>query len=409
MLQLELQPAERQAIESRGTQLAGAYDFYLQGLGYLQNYDKFENIENAVKAFNTALELDAQYADAYASRGQAYWRMYETAENGKDPRWIKSSRQDCQRSLALNKRSPAAHVCLGIVDNGTGNYEDAVSQFESAIASEPTNDDAYRGLADAYERLGKLSDAERTYRRAIELRPRYWSGYSWLGTFYYHQARYANAAAMFSQVIALAPDSIRGYYDLGETYNSEGRYADGIRELQHSIAIRPTAAAYTNLGNAYFYLRQYGQAADVYEQAVKLSQSDYVLWWNLADGYYWTPEKRPQAMQAYRQSVLLAEKKLTVNPRDAYALGVLAYCHAMLGERALSLKYRRAGLKLTPKDSEMNFKAALVYNQLGDTAKTLTWLENAIASGLSVQVIRDTPNFEALQSNVGFQNLIQAK
>src|ERR1700676_4906671 len=254
MLQLEVQPGEREVLGMHGTQVASAYDFYLQGLGYLQDYDKKENIENAAKVFDTALQLDSRYAGGYAGRGEAYWKMYESS---KDPRWIDSSRRDCEHSLALNKQLASAHVCLGTVYSGTGHYEDAVSQFESAVMIEPTNDDAYRGLADAYESLGKLADAEKTYRRAIELRPHYWAGYSWLGAFYYYHARYTEAASMFSQVIALAPDSIRGYFDLGATYNSQGRYTDAIGMLQHSIAIRPTAAAYTNLGNACFYLRRY--------------------------------------------------------------------------------------------------------------------------------------------------------
>jgi len=409
MLNLEVQPSEREALQTHGTQVAGAYDFYLQGLGYLQNYDKMENIENAVKVFDTAIQLDPQYALAYAGRGEAYWRMYESSETSRKPRWIESSRRDCERSLDLNKRLPSAHVCLGTVYKGTGHYEDAAAQFESAVAAEPTNDDAYRELADAYEHLGKRADAERTYRRAIELRPHYWAGYNRLGTFYYHQARYSEAAWMFSQVIALAPDTIRGYYDLGATYNSQGRYTDAIGMLQHSIAIGPTANAYSNLGNAYFYLRRYGEASVAYEQAVKLNQNDYMLWWNLADGYYWAPGKRAQSAQAYRQAISLANEALRLNSRDAYAIGVLALCYAMLGERKSALGYLQTGLKLAPEDSEMRFKAALVYNQFGDITQTLGWLKKAIAAGLSAAVVSDTPNFDSLRSDRSFQELFQAK
>lgn len=407
MLQLDVQPGERQALGAHGTETASAYDFYLQGVGYLQDYDKKENIDNAIKVFDTALELDPQYAGAYAGRGEAYWKLYES---GKDPQWIDPSRHDCEHSLGLNKRLASAHVCLGTVYKGIGHYEDAVTQFDSAVENEPTNDDAYRGLADAYEHLGKLDDAEKTYRRAIELRPHYWAGYSWLGIFYYHQARYAEAASMFSQVIALAPDSVRGYYDLGGAYIWQGRYADAIGMFQHSIAIRPSTAAYSNLGTAYFYLHQYGEAVDAYEAAVKLNQIDYLLWWNLGDGYYyWGPEKRTKALEAYRQAISLASKRLQINPREAYALGVLAYCHAMLGERKPALESLRAGLSLAPGDSEMRFKAALVYNQFAEVNNTLTWLKNAMASGLSVATIRDTPNFDSLRSDPRFQELIQTK
>src|SRR2546427_3632531 len=40
MLQLELKPQERPALRADGTQGAGAYEDYLQGRGYPQNYDK---------------------------------------------------------------------------------------------------------------------------------------------------------------------------------------------------------------------------------------------------------------------------------------------------------------------------------------------------------------------------------
>jgi serine/threonine-protein kinase len=97
-----------------------------------------------------------------------------------------------------------------------------------------------------------------------------------------------------------------------------------------------------------------------------------------------------------------------VNSRDAYALGALAYCHAMLGERMLALRYLQEGLKLAPEDSEMRFKAALVYNQFGDIRQTLGWLKEALAAGLSIAIVRDTPNFVSLRSDPGFQQLFQA-
>jgi hypothetical protein len=57
----------------------------------------------------------------------------------------------------------------------------------------------------------------------------------------------------------------------------------------------------------------------------------------------------------------------------------------------------------------MRFKAALVYNQFADTRDALSWLKSALASGLSVAVVRDTPNFDSLRPDPRFQELIQAK
>ena len=406
MLEVVAQPPELASLASHGTQVPGAYDFYLQGQGYLQGYDKTENLASAVTVFQHAIMLDPNYALAYAGLGEAYWQTYLAS---KDSQWVQSARRACDQARKLDPQLAAAHACLGRIDSGTGEYEKAVEEFQRSVAADPTSDDAYRGLAGAYQSLSMPSAAEQTYRRAIDLRPQYWGGYSFLGSFYYNQARYAEAAAMFMQVVALAPDSFRGYSNLSAAYYYEGRYEDAIQAVQRSIAIRPTQGAYTNLGSANFYLRRYDQATQAYEKAVRLSPKDYALWWNLADGYYFAPGKRSQAAQAYQQANSLAAEALRVNRRDAYALGVLAYCHAMLEDRKPALEYLNKGLQMDPQGAEMRFKAALVYTQLGDPTRGLDWLKKSLDVGFSPTIVRDTPNFDALQADPRFKALIEAK
>lgn len=406
MLELEVQPRAREALKTYGTQVASAYDFYVQGRGYLQNYDQVANIQNAIRVFDTALQLDPSYALAYAGRGEAFWKMYESS---KDPQWVGSSRRDCEHALNLDGKLPGAHICLGTLYKGTGHYQEAIAEFEHAIGAEPTNDDAYRELAEAYEFLGQPAQAEATYRRAIELRPHYWAGYNWLGVFYYHRAQYREAAKMFEQVTALAPDNVRGLYNLGTSYIGLGRYDDAMQVLGRSIAIRPDGTAYSDLGNAYFYLRRYAEASQAYEQAIQFDQADALLWWNLGDGYYWTPGKRAQAVNAYQRAISLAQEKLAVNPKDVGAVGILAIGHAMRGEKTPALKALRRGLQLAPQDPEMLFKAALVYNHFGDFTEALTWLEKAVSEGFSRTTVRDTPDFDPLRTDPHFQELLQAK
>jgi len=406
MLELKVQGRERQALESHGTQVARAYDYYLQGRGYLQNYDRVENLDSAIQVFERALALDPRYALAYAGLGDAYWKKYE---NSKEPAWIERSREACQQANRLESRLSSAHGCLGTLYAGTGKYQEAAREFERAVENEPTNDNASHGLADAYQHLGKLQDAEATYRRAIELRPHYWSNYSWLGVFFYRQARYREAAEMFNQVVALAPDSFVGYSNLGATYVEQGRYAEAITVLERSIGIRPIAYGYTNLGNAYFFLRRYEEADRAYEQAVKLAEKESFLWWNLGDGYYWTPGRRSQAVAAYRQASAIAREELGVNPKDSYAYGVLAICHAMLGEKKPALDALQQGLKLSPGNPFLLFQAALVYNQFEEPEKAIDWLSKALAAGYSPSRARDLPNFDHLRAKPQFQELLRTQ
>ena len=406
MLRLEVHGHQREALENHGTQVAGAYDYYLQGRGYLQNYDRVENLDSAIQVFERALALDPNYALAYAGLGDAYWKKYQI---NRELSWIGKSRTACQQASRLGGNMASAHVCLGTLSAGTGNYQEATREFGQAAENEPTNDSAFRGLADAYEHLGKLEEAEKTYRRAIELRPHYWAGYNWLGVFYYSQARFRDAAEMFTQVVALAPDSFRGYSNLGATYVEQARYGDAIAALGRSIAIRPSEYGYTNLGNAYFFLRRYEEADGAYEQATKLVERDALLWWNLGDGYYWTPGKRSQSAAAYRHAIAIAKEDLRVNPNDAGSYGILAICSAMLGEKKPAFDALRHGLQLSPSDPALLFQAAVVHNQFGQTDEAIDRLKKARTAGYSYVRIRDYPNFDPLWANPRSQELLRDK
>jgi eukaryotic-like serine/threonine-protein kinase len=131
--------------------------------------------------------------------------------------------------------------------------------------------------------------------------------------------------------------------------------------------------------------------------------------WDLGDAYQWMPEKRALATGPYQKAITLASKKLEVNPRDSDALGVRAFCHAMLKEKKLALADLAAALKIAPNDADLNFQAALVYNQLGNTEEALKSLERAFANGYAPSRVRDTPYFENLHSNPKFQALLQAR
>jgi tetratricopeptide (TPR) repeat protein len=406
MLGVRVPSAEREALRPHGTKVSGAYTLYLQGKGYLDNYDNPDNIDTAVNLFQQALQLDPTYAQAYASLGDAYWKKYL---HTRDARLIESTRAPCEQALHLDEMLSTAHECLGTIAAGTGHYEEAVKEFGRALDAEPANDDAYTGLAHAYELLGKPAEAERTYRRVIELRPQYWAGYNWLGAFYFNQMEYPKAAEMFSKVVALVPDSFHGYDNLGAAYLGEGQYSQAIETFKRSISIRPSAYAYSNIGTAYFYMHRFDDAATNYEQSLKLDEGDFDVWWNLAEAYYWSPAKKPQAEHAYRQCISLGSPRLDVDPRDVDAMGVLAVCHAMVNDRKGALDLLQRAYALGPQDAELSFKAAIVYTQLHDEDRAVQRLGEAIAAGYSAKLASDTPIFDQLRSNPRVQELFRPK
>jgi len=392
--------------EVYGTQVAGAYDYYLQGRGYLQNYDREENLESAIQVFQRALALDKNYALAYAGVGEAYWQKYRLDHLAQ---CLRQSRDSCRTANQIDSQLSAAHACLGNLSIATGNYADAAKEFSLILKNEPTNDAAYKGLADAYERMGKLEEAENTYKQAIALRPHYWAPYNWLGVFYFDQSRAHEASELFRQVVALAPDSVRGHYNLSASLLDEGLYDDSMRASQRSIEIQPTDYGYMNLGSAYFFLRRYDEAIRAYEQAVSYSHNDPLPLWNLGDGYFWAPGRREDSIGAYRKCSGLAIEELKLNPNDAGKYGLLALCQAMLGQRDAALAALDRGFRLTPNDSSLMFQAALVHIQFSERDETLRLLTKCRGAGYPQAKIRDNPNFDPLRNDPRFQALLQTK
>lgn len=395
-LEIALLPQERQALMARGTTEPQAYDYYLQGRGYLQDFHKAENIESAMTEFRHALDRDPKYGLAWAGMGQAYWYRYEA---DKDPDWVNKAKDACERAIRLSDSASGAHGCLGTVYLGTGRYDDAVKEFRTALELDPASEDAHLGLASAYEQLHRLPDAEATFKKAISLRPNYWGGYNRLGVFYYTHGRYTDALEMFKRVVALAPDNFRGYNNLGAIYQTLDQYEKAIPVLERAVAIRPQSDSYSNLATAYFYQHRFEDAARMYAQAVQIDSKQYISWGNLAEAYYWMG-RRADAERTYRKAIDLARQDLSVNPHNFEALADSAMFLAMTGEFKAAVRELSLAMDAAPaNDSDTLSKAAIVYTQVGDRDTAVRYLQQAVSAGYSPNRIRDNPVFDPIRND----------
>ena len=380
-----------------------AYASYLRARGYLSEYQKAENIELAVAELKSAVAVDPDYANAYAVLGQAYLIGYQQMNRSAD--WVTLAQQNCQKSESV-RETAEGRICLGLVYNQTGKYQLAVPEFERAVQIDQSNEDGLRGLADAYGKLGNAAGAEAAYRKAISLRPNYWAVHSWLGAFFYNQARYDEAIKQFQEVVNLAPNNYRGYSNLGGLLVAVGRYKEALEPLNRSIDIRPNLEAFNNLGNAYFDLHQFGEAAEAFQRGLNLDDSDWLLWGNLGDSLYWNGAKK-KAIDAYEIAISRAGKRLAVNPMESNVLAFSASYNAMAGHTETARNQIEKALALAPSEAEVRMRAALVYNQLGDMDRCLSSLEKAVGLGYATQLIRDTPDFDHLHGNARFKKLAQ--
>jgi tetratricopeptide (TPR) repeat protein len=393
VLALQLSAAERQTVLASGTRAPGALELYLQGRGYLLNFQTPGNIDAAIDTFNRAIALDPRYAPAYAGLGGAFWQKFEASN---EARRIEQARNACAQAVALDPELPASHTCLATIALGTGAVEVAVQEFQRALDREPTSDEANLGLARAQARSGAYTEAEATYQRAIALRPQYWATHAWLGTFYRERARYHEAVREYELALAQTPDNARVYYILCGMYGtgSVGRYDEGIAACRQSAAIVPSVDAYSNWGAVLSNLRRFDEAIEQFAKARRVGPEDYLLDGDMARAYFHAG-RRAEATTLYRRAITLVDERLTVDPRDINARFSAAAYHAKIGDRGKAIEHL-SRLPSDLADPHVLLFGAVVYVDLGDRATALTWLERAARGGMVANELHDWIELDAL-------------
>jgi tetratricopeptide (TPR) repeat protein len=402
MLQLRLLPREKQVLTAGRTSVSEAYADYLDGQGYVLNYQVEGNLDRAIGAFSAAIDHDSLYALAYAGLGEAYWRKYKDTT---DPRWVAPALDNGRRAVALDTLLAPARVTLGLILNGTGKPERAVLEFEKAIKLEPKNVLAYRSLAAAYASLDRTQDAEATYQRAIAMKPDYWGGYYEFGKYYYARGDYEKAVTQFDRVVDLAPDNKYGYLNLGVCYFRLGIMDKAREEFEQSNAVEPNFRAYSFLGAIYYMKGDYIKSAEVCLQARKLNDTSYSAWVNLANAYYFIPGKREQAMATFRRAAELAEDQLAITPNDANLLASLGGYYAVLGDNARAQERMRKSLELAPENSIVLYFAGHASEQLGRRDDAFELIGRAIDNGYALTEIESDPWLAQLRTDPRFEAL----
>jgi tetratricopeptide (TPR) repeat protein len=310
--------------------------------------------------------------------------------------------------VKLGNAGAAGHVCLGLIEDGTGHYDEAAAEFQLALGLEPSNEEAVTGLALAYEHAGKITEAEKAYQQAIQTHPNSRLSYNVFGTFYRRRNEYEKALQMYAKVIQIAPDWYGTYVNIGSIYDEMGQYEKAIDPLQKSIAIRPSYPGYVNLGVAYFHLNKPADAATVLEEATKLDPQQYVTWGDLGEALYYAG-KKDQSIAPYRKALELASTQLKVNPHDPDVLSSLASYCSMLGDRKNALLYLGQALQYSHNDKDILIDAASVYNHLGENGLAVEWLAKAVQAGYKTNLISSLHEFDNLINTPGYQQLMKSK
>ncbi len=403
MLGIEMTPQIQAEMTKGSTDNQEASNFYLSARGYLQRYEKEENLDLAIELFNRSIDNDPDYALAYAGLGEAYWQKWELT---KEIESAQKAQEYGQIAVQKNEDLAPVHITLGIIYRDTGHNEEAINELKRAIEIEPDNPQSYRELGRTYQNLGEMDVAEESYNIAINLQPNYWGGYNQLGYFYRSSGQFEQAAKMFQKVTELTPDNFRGYYNLGGMYLTLGRFNLAELTLKKALAIQLNGSAFNNLATVYFFQKKFTEAVSTYEEALEYSGKNHIIWGNLADSRRYSKEhSEAQIRSDYQKAKKLVQEELNINPTDSSDRTHFAYYCAALGELENASKVIDDVLLSKPKDVEILKKAIQIFDIIGDRDNALQVLEEYLKNGGDLDYLLMDPDLADFQKDPRFKSI----
>jgi eukaryotic-like serine/threonine-protein kinase len=233
MLRLQLGGREQQLLAKRQTTDARAYELYLKGR-FQWNKRNAEGLYKAIEFFNQAIEIDPQYANAYAGLADCYnlldiWAGLPTNET------FPRAKAAAQKALAIDDQLAEAHTSLAYaIQTYEWDWAAAEKGYRRAIELNPNYATARQWYAELLAAVGRFDEAQQQGDKALSLDPMspiINAVVAWNATM---ARRYPLAIEQGQRTTRLFPDFMPGHAYLGLAYLESGKPREAIAALEES-------------------------------------------------------------------------------------------------------------------------------------------------------------------------------
>jgi serine/threonine protein kinase/Tfp pilus assembly protein PilF len=282
-LRVILSEGEKKAIERDRAVNVQAYEYYLRGRQFIHQWSR-SGLEYARQMFRRAIELDPQYALAYAGLADSCSLLFMNCDAREQN--LTQGNAASRRALELGPDLAEAHLAAGLVHSLSTRFTEAEREFEFAIKLDPKFFEAFYHYGRARVAQGEWPEAARLFERACALRPEDFQAPTFLGRCYNSMGRKDEGEAMLRKALRLIdermglnPDDARAC-QLGATVAATLGLNDMARDYaRRALTINPDDPLLLyNISCMYSLLGNPNEALDCLEKAVDkgYGQKDWV-------------------------------------------------------------------------------------------------------------------------------------
>ena len=278
-LRIRLLPEEKKAIENRSTHNPEAYEQYLLGRDYQLRHGA-RNLEIALRFYRRALEIDSNYARAWAMLSICQVMLYHRGRS-----------EECglaaaEKAIALDPSLAEAHAAKGRILGLEGRTDEALSELEEALRLDPDSYDVRIAFAIICQRFGRYQAAINHYERGAQLLPLDFyclslATVSYMALKQHDRANFARRQALerIEKEIALRPDNSGALVHGAIALAYLGERERARQWASRARAIEPDDLIdHYNLACALGQMNEVEQALDVLEFCIPNLKPEMVNW-----------------------------------------------------------------------------------------------------------------------------------
>jgi len=140
-------------------------------------------------------------------------------------------------TLKVTENNWFIHNSRGSMYNKSGNYNQAIDDYNRAIAYKPDYADAYNNRGNAYSKLDNYSQAIEDYNKTIAFKPDYAEAYNNRGSVYHRRGEYAEAIDDYCKAIQIKPDDATFYINRSIAYEGLGNKNMAVGDLKKAARL----------------------------------------------------------------------------------------------------------------------------------------------------------------------------
>ena len=184
----------------------------------------------------------------------------------------KNSETLFRHALSVQSDNTLAHLNLGVALQTEGRLDEAIKQYDAAIALNPNVAACYFSRGGVLIELGRLNEAITDLETGLRIAPRDAKAHLLLGNASQRKGDLQDAIRELQAAATLDPELVEAHNNLGLIFRQNGLLKPAIEQYRQAIAVNPNYAdGHNNLGIALLMDGQSAEAISHFARAAQLN------------------------------------------------------------------------------------------------------------------------------------------